>query len=163
MDASQSTASTTSCCTTIPQSRGGKQPHNRVASATCKKAAPRKHCTCSGVFDGGAKAHRTRQWRARLAPCPRCGRREAWQRRRERRPCALSTRRICFRYMSTIFDGLELNYTSRTKLYGKYLQALVKIVRAVVSLSTPAHRPPTSFSYFPVLDVDWCCGSKWSP
>ena len=43
-----------------------------------QKAAPKKHCTCSGVVDSGAKARRTRRWRARLAPCPRCGRREAW-------------------------------------------------------------------------------------
>ena len=65
-----------------------KPMRQTTTQSGCKRntqeAAPRKHCTCGGVVDGGAKAHRTRPWRARLAPCPRCGDREAWQRRREK-------------------------------------------------------------------------------
>jgi hypothetical protein len=41
-----------------------------------QKAAPIIHSTCSGAVDGGATASRTRRWRARLAPCPRRGRRK---------------------------------------------------------------------------------------
>ena len=74
-----------------------KPMRQTTTQSGCKRntqeAAPRKHCTCGGVVDGGAKAHSDTSVARTSCPMPALRRPGGVaETQRERRACALSTR-----------------------------------------------------------------------